>query len=420
MDSESFRGLPLAELVAHERHRRSLSLADVAALVRRAAEDEGRHSGATRQTAHNWERGQVPRPDSLRWLARALGVPTEKVADAAARQTAMKRRELLRGATLLAGGVLLPDHRSAPQTSSGLGDVMLAVTELDEVTSYLQRVFVEFSTADWLLGPRLLLDSVTKHLALVERLLMPATGHRRTDLLRVGARYAEFSSWLHQDVGDGRAALYWADRAMEWAHEARDPVIVSYVLARKADQAATEGDAARTVGLARAAQRWLSQLPARVQAVALLQEAHGLAIARKDAACHRKLDDACERASLSQQRGESGPGRYCTVEFVELQRATCSVELGHARRAIDLFEAGLARLPPVHRRDRGVYLSRMAVAHALDGEPEAASMGGLEAVQIARATGSRRITVELARLQRTLSPWRNHPAVNRLERAMSA
>jgi hypothetical protein len=342
------------------------------------------------------------------------------VADAAARQTAMKRRELLRGATLLAGGVLLPDHRSVPQTSSGLGDVMLAVTELDEVTSYLQRVFVEFSTADWLLGPRLLLDSVTKHLALVERLLMPATGHRRTELLRLGARYAEFSSGLHQDVGDSRAALYWADRAMEWAHEARDPVIVSYVLARKADQAATEGDASRTVGLARAAQRWLSQLPARVQAVALLQEAYGLAIARDAAACHRKLDDAFERASLSQQRGESGPGRYCTVEFVEIQRATCSVELGQPRRAIDLFDAGLARLPSVHRRDRGVYLSRMAVAHALDGEPEAASMRGLEAVQIARATGSRRITVELARLQRTLSPWRNHPAVNRLERAMWA
>ena len=176
MDSESFEGLPLAELIAHERRRRSLSLADVAALVRRAAEDEGRPSGATRQTAHNWERGQVPRPDSLRWLARAFGIPTEMVADAAARQTAMKRRELLRGATLLAGGVLLPDDRSAPQMSSGLGDVMLAVTELDEVTSYLQRVFVEFRTADWLLGPRLLLDSVTKHLVLCRTIAH--AGHR--------------------------------------------------------------------------------------------------------------------------------------------------------------------------------------------------------------------------------------------------
>ena len=420
MVTESFEGLPLAELVARERHRRSLSLADVAALVRRAAEDEGRQSGATRQTAHNWERGQVPRPDSLRWLARALGIPTENVADAAARQIAMKRRELLRGAALVAGGLALPDHRSATQTSGDPGAVMLAATELDEVTSYLERVFVEFSTADWLLGPRLLLDSVTRHLDLVERLLMRANGHRRTELLRIGARFAEFSSWLHQDVGDSRVAVHWADRAMEWGHEARDPVIVSYVLARKADQAATEGDAARTIGLARAAQRGLNRLPARVQAVTLLQEAHGLAIAREEAGCHRRLDDALELASIGQRRGESGPGRYCTVEFVEIQRATCSVELGQTRRAIELFEGGLARLPSVHRRDRGVYLSRMAVAHALDGDPEAASMRGLEAVQIARATGSCRITIELERLHRTLAPWRNHPSVSRFDQVMSA
>jgi hypothetical protein len=207
---------------------------------------------------------------------------------------------------------------------------------------------------------------------------------------------------------------------MEWGHEGRDPVIVSYVLARKADQAATERDAARTIGLARAAQRGLNHLPARVQAVTLLQEALGLAIAGDEAGCHRKLDDAFERASIGQRRGESGPGRYCTVEFVEIQRATCSIELGQTRRAIELFEGGLARLPSVHRRDHGVYLSRMAVAHALDGEPEAASMRGLEAVQIARATGSRRITIELERLHRTLAPWRDLPSVNRLDQAMSA
>ena len=126
MDSESSERRPLAELITHERHRRSLSLADVAALVRRAAEDEGRQSGATRQTAHNWERGQIPRPDSLRWLARALGVPTERLADAATRQAAVKRRELLRNATLLAGGFLLRDMRPSAQTPTGLGDARLA------------------------------------------------------------------------------------------------------------------------------------------------------------------------------------------------------------------------------------------------------------------------------------------------------
>jgi hypothetical protein len=47
-------------------------------------------------------------------------------------------------------------------------------------------------------------------------------------------------------------------------------------------------------------------------------------------------------------------------------------------------------------------------------------MRGLEAVQIARATGSCRITIELERLHRTLAPWRNHPSVSRFDQAMSA
>src|SRR6266508_3330918 len=98
MGPEPLERLPLAGLIVQERRSQSLALADVAARVKKAAEDEGKHSGATRQTAHNWERGQIPRPDSLRWLARALGLPTERLADAATRQAAMRRRELLRSA----------------------------------------------------------------------------------------------------------------------------------------------------------------------------------------------------------------------------------------------------------------------------------------------------------------------------------
>jgi hypothetical protein len=46
--------------------------------------------------------------------------------------------------------------------------------------------------------------------------------------LQVGARYAEFASWLNQDSGNARAATHWADRAMEWAQEAGNPLMVSY------------------------------------------------------------------------------------------------------------------------------------------------------------------------------------------------
>jgi hypothetical protein len=237
MDPEPLERLPLAGLIVEQRRCQSLSLADVAALVRKSAEDEGKQSGATRQTAHNWERGQIPRPDSLRWLARALGLPTERMASAAAQQAAMRRRELLRTATVLAGAILVADMPSVGPASKDRPGA-LGIQELDEVAGHLRRAFAEFSTADWLLGPRLVLASVTGHLALVEQLLARMSSDRSLELLSLGARYAEFSSWLHQDLGDPRAASLWDDRAMEWAHEARDSVMVSYVLARKSDQAA--------------------------------------------------------------------------------------------------------------------------------------------------------------------------------------
>jgi transcriptional regulator with XRE-family HTH domain len=418
MDPEPLERLPLAGLIVEQRRCQSLSLADVAALVRKSAEDEGKQSGATRQTAHNWERGQIPRPDSLRWLARALGLPTERMASAAAQQAAMRRRELLRTATVLAGAILVADMPSVGPASKDRPGA-LGIQELDEVAGHLRRAFAEFSTADWLLGPRLVLASVTGHLALVEQLLARMSSDRSLELLSLGARYAEFSSWLHQDLGDPRAASLWADRAMEWAHEARDSVMVSYVLARKSDQAAAARDGVRAVGLARAAQQQPGHLPARVQAVAVLQEARGLALAGEEFACYQKLDRALELAAIGKHSSEVGPGRYCSVEFVELQRASCLMELGRARPAIESFERGLARLPTIHRRDRGVYLSRLAVAHAIDGDPEAASATGLQAAQIAHATGSGRIELELHRLRASLTPWRDHPSVASLDRVLA-
>lgn len=158
MDPKPLERLPLAELIVEERRRQSLSLADVAALVRKSAEDEGKQSGATRQTAHNWERGQIPRPDSLRWLARTLGIPTERMASAAAQQAAMRRRDLLRTVSVLAGALLVPVAPSADPASRDRPGA-LGLHELDEVAGHLRRAFAEFSTADWLLGPRLVLAS---------------------------------------------------------------------------------------------------------------------------------------------------------------------------------------------------------------------------------------------------------------------
>jgi transcriptional regulator with XRE-family HTH domain len=370
------RRLPLAELVRAQRARLSLSLAAVARRMRDAANLEADHCGASRQTIHEIEQGRIPHPDALRWLAVALELPVEQVA-AAAREQRMNRRQLLQSAAVAAGTVLL----SSPRPVAEPGDVI----------GYLRRVFPEFSTADWMLGSQLVLPAIPRHLDLIGQLLRDATGRDRAELLGVGARWAEFASWLYQDAGQPQAATGWADRAMTWATEAGDEVMVAYTLTRQADQAADRRDAAAAVGLAQAALR--RPIPARVRAVAFQQQAHGHAIAGEEAATFRALDHALEEAAT----GDEGPGRYCTPGYVEMQRAACWLRFGHVDQAIGAFERELARLPAVHRRDRGRYLARLSSAYASVGSHTQASNAAAEARDVARATGSKRILPLLTR-----------------------
>jgi hypothetical protein len=238
--------------------------------------------------------------------------------------------------------------------------------------------------------------------------------------LRVGARYAEFASWLNQDSGNVRAAMHWADRAMEWAQEVGNPHMVSYVLVRKSDQASATHDAARTIGLAQSALQHGRRLTSRGRAVALQQLAVGYALAGDEVGCQRALDTAAQLAERSQQEKDEGPGRYCTPAYVEIQRAATWIELGRPERAISLFEDSLARLPSVHRRDRGVYLARLASAYALSGSPDTSVRKGWEALTVAQATGSQRITTELGQLGSRLTRWKSMPEVGQLLKELPA
>jgi hypothetical protein len=109
----------------------------------------------------------------------------------------------------------------------------------------------------------------------------------------------------------------------------------------------------------------------------------------------------------------SGPGSIddgCRCSACWAGAATW-IELGRPERAINLFHDSLARLSSVHRRDRGVYLARLASAYALSGSSDISVRKGWEALTVAQATGSRRITTELGQLGSRLARWDSMPEV---------
>lgn len=253
------------------------------------------------------------------------------------------------------------------------------------------------------------------HIAVIEELLPATTGSRRVELVTLAAAYAESAAWLHEDAGQMPTATYWVGRAMEWAHEAGDELLLAWTLFRRSQHAAATGDAQATMSLARAAGRGGDRLPHPMRAAITQQEAHGHALAGEETASHRTLDTAHRWAALD-TAGDArhGHGSFCTETYLELQRAHCWTTLGKPQRAIQLYETVLPSLPPVYRRDRGMACSRFARAYVHAGQPEAAADIGRKALAIARSSGSLRTEHEVADVGRSLKNHRHLEPVRQL------
>lgn len=339
----------------------------------------------------------------------------------ASRLDRLPRRDFLLRAAAAAGVTALAP-RLAGSASSGLAGVLddsgaVHASQIEAAVGYLRRVFNEFDTADWLLGPQLQLPTVASHFELVEKLMRVAGGGNLDDLYLLRTRYAEFAGWLHQDSGHWSAAVWWTERALSSAQETGDGLMTSYVLVKKSQQAEADGDVRLSLTYARAAQS-AGSLTATVSAVALQQEAQGLALEGRGDDCLRKLERALHLAARPSEQDWEGPARYCIPEFVEISRAGCLLKLGGTRQAIEIFERGLAVLPAHHYRDRGVYLGQLAAAHAMEGDPAAAVARGREAHEVARATRSHRIVRELRTLSSRLGRWNHLPEVAEFRRSL--
>jgi tetratricopeptide (TPR) repeat protein len=289
---------------------------------------------------------------------------------------------------LEAGGRLrLPDGTAIPATTSGAGAALA-----DE----LLATMAHYVTTDNLVGPAPLVNVVPKHVAYIEELLIQhADAPER--LLYVGARFAEFAGWLYQGTGDARAALQWSNVALEFARHCGDPQLTSYIWMRKSNIGSDARRAQLAIAFAGAALEDAKALTPHQRAVALRQEAHAHALAGDADASARAIDLAYSFASRP-AGSKDDIAQYCTPAYVEMEAAHCLIELGRPDQAIATLQRGLADWHPAFRRDLGLGLARLAVAHARAEDADNAVAIAEHALAIALDTRSRRTADQLSRL----------------------
>jgi hypothetical protein len=290
---------------------------------------------------------------------------------------------------------------------------LTSAAHLDELLAHLGNQWHALVKTDNLLGPRYAIGGVLQQLTVVEALLKATRTGLRRQVLRVGAQYAESAAWLSEEAAASAPARAWTERAMNWAYEADDPVMIAWTMYRRSQQAVACGDAAEAIRLARGARQDERRLTSATRAAIQVQEAAGYALGGDEKAAQALFDEAHEWAA-SDDAGDArdGHGSFCTPAYIELKRAEGWVTLGQPTRALAGFTEWLPRLPAVYLRDRAVALAWQANAHLADDGLEEAATAAHDALPIARSCGSERILRQIERVGASLRAHRRFSAVD--------
>ncbi|KJY36253.1 DNA-binding protein [Streptomyces katrae] len=284
-----------------------------------------------------------------------------------------------------------------------------------ELLQATRRVLID---NDNLFGPHRVIPTVQQQIAAIKELRVDRRGTDRRQLLQLQTQYSELCGWLYQDLGDFRAAQHWMREALEASHMAGDDELTTYILARRSQLAGDMNDPIEAVDVAEAAED--RAVPrSRLAAVAATYGAHGHALRNDPLSAQRAYEHALELHAIMDPDPSSPWGVWLDAAYIDVQRAHSLAALGDHRAAAEGFRNAISRLPAGYHRDRGVYLGREAVSLARAGEAERAAVVGLQALSIAKETGSDRISRELAQLDGILDQWRTVPGVSDFRDALT-
>jgi transcriptional regulator with XRE-family HTH domain len=331
-------------------------------------------------------------------------------------------------------GVMVPVSRRALLAALGIGattgalsdvrNAMAGVPADEELLADLTESLRGLGEAGRALPPAKVVDPLTAQVAVLDAVRLRAPRHLRRDYLMLSAQYAETLSWMVQESSDLQGAVYWVDRAGQWADQAGWPAMKAYAHVRRSALASTcAGDGrAAVVHASRALS--LPDAPVRVKAEAAKQKAYGYALSGFTNTCRQALDLSLRLLQESATIGEEADPiiglRSTDVPSCAAQyQATCDLYLGGGENAISLLDSCRADVGPDSRR-QAIVGSRLARAYAQAGDPDRACAEAIQALDSGQALDSLNTRTELRRALAPLSRWPDREDVAEVRHRITA
>jgi len=195
------------------------------------------------------------------------------------------------------------------------------------------------------IGAAPLVAPTTTQLHLVTGMVANARGPLRSQILDIGAQWAQFAGWLHIAVGDYGGATRCLDRATDWALERGDVDMLSTTLNLRGYIAWKHGKPGTMLSLSQAAARDRRITPGLL-AMATQQQARAHAVLGDGESTDRLFDQVIGHAERIQPDDEPPWIYFYNPVYLQLQRGRAYRILGRNAKAAELLTSGLAALPP--------------------------------------------------------------------------
>ncbi|MFK0250870.1 helix-turn-helix domain-containing protein [Amycolatopsis azurea] len=316
---------------------------------------------------------------------------------------AISRRDLL--ASL---GIGLLASPTLTRLEQALGEVRADHDALVALTQALDR----YQAAARILPPTRLLDALTAQVAVLDSLRRRADPALRRDYLALQARYAESLSWLSEEADRSEDALFWTDRATQWAQSSGWTAMTAYTFVRRSMMAISfASDGHRAVDHAQAAYD-MPGAPTRIRGLAAKQMAFGHALAWEPDASARALDQTMTLLAKPSDDGrELGQRSVVSDDLYAIFRTTCDIYLGKGEAAITVLEPRLAALSNASARTATITRAKLAHAYANVGQPHEAARYAWQAIDEATTLQSLSARSELRRAMPVLRQWHKRSEV---------